>query len=197
MVQRRRRSATCTKPGMPRADALRNREKILAAARAQITLHGPEAGMDEIAAAAGVAVGTLYRHFPTKTDLVAAIVAEYVDRVADDAAAALERTISGGRALHELNGFLQRVVEESSSDRAVKAAGHALGATSGSSAGERRAGAALADLIRIAQADGDVHPDVTLADLYLLFTNAPTDRPAADRARWLELALRAITARTP
>ena len=43
---------------------------------------------------------------------------------------------------------------------------------------EHRAGAALADLNRVAQADCDVHPDVTVADLYLLF--APTDRPVRD-----------------
>ncbi len=185
-----------TQPRAPRADAVRNRKKILAAAREQITLHGPEAGMDEIAAAAGVAVGTLYRHFPTKTDLVAAVVAEYVEQVADDAGAALKRATSGARALDELSAFLERVVEASASDHAVKAAAHALGATPGDPDAEHRAGAALADLIHAAQADGDVHPDVTVADLYLLFTTAPTDRPAEDRARWLQLALRAITTRT-
>ena len=87
-----------TQPRALRADAVRNRNNILAAARKQITLHGPDAGMDEIAAAAGVAVGTLYRHFPTKTDLVAAVVAEYVEQVAADADAALTRATSGATA---------------------------------------------------------------------------------------------------
>jgi hypothetical protein len=113
------------------------------------------------------------------------------------AVAALKRATSGARALDELSAFLQRVVEESASDHAVKAAAHALGATPGESEAEHRPGAALTDLIGIAQADGHIHPDVTVADLYLLVTTAPTDRPAEDRARWLELALRAITTRTP
>lgn len=61
-----------------RADAVRNRKKILTVASEQITAHGPGAGMDGIAAAAGVAVGTHHRHFPTKTDLIAAVVDAYV-----------------------------------------------------------------------------------------------------------------------
>ena len=134
--------------------------------------------MDEIAAAAGVAVGTLYRHFPTKTDLIAAVVAGYVEQVADDADTALKRARTGGRALDELSAFLGRVVEASATDQAVKAAAHALDATPGDPDAEHRAGAALTDLIGIAQADGDVRSDVTVADLYLLFTTAPTDRPA-------------------
>ncbi len=53
-----------------RADAVRNRERILAAARVEFTKHGEDAQMDDIARRAGVGVGTLYRHFETKEALV-------------------------------------------------------------------------------------------------------------------------------
>ncbi|MFC4561879.1 hypothetical protein ACFO4E_08415 [Nocardiopsis mangrovi] len=52
-----------------------------------------------------------------------------------------------------------------------------------------RAGAALARLIQAGQADGDIRPDVTVDDIYLLFSTAPTARPPAARARWLTLTL--------
>ncbi|MGW4386208.1 TetR/AcrR family transcriptional regulator [Streptomyces sp. NPDC004685] len=180
-----------TQARAPRADAVRNRKKILAAAGEQITAHGPDVGMDEIAAAAGVAVGTLYRHFPTKTDLVAAVVAEFVARVADDAEAALARVSTGTRALDELTAFLGRVIEASVTDRAVKAAAQALGAETGDRAAEDRAGAAVAALIHAGQADGDIHPDVTVNDIYLLFSTAPTDQPSVDR--WLTLVVPGLT----
>jgi AcrR family transcriptional regulator len=178
----------------PRADAVRNRSKILEAAREQITLHGPQIGMDEIAAAAGVAVGTLYRHFPTKTDLVTAVITQNVDDVADQAEAARARAASGARPIDELAAFLSYVVEASATDRAVKTAAQALGAQPTNTAGEDRASTALAALIRAGQADGDIQPDVCVDDLYLLFTSAPTDREPAARARWLSLVLRALTA---
>jgi AcrR family transcriptional regulator len=57
-----------------RADARRNRERILAAAREVFGQYGAEAQMDEIARRAGVGVGTLYRHFPTKDDLVGELI---------------------------------------------------------------------------------------------------------------------------
>jgi AcrR family transcriptional regulator len=68
-----------------RADALRNRQRILDAARAAFTEHGEEAQMDEIARRAGVGVGTLYRHFKTKDVLVGELIrvklAEFAERV--------------------------------------------------------------------------------------------------------------------
>ena len=176
-----------------RADAVRNRTKILNAAREQITLHGPEIGMDEIAAAAGVAVGTLYRHFPTKTDLVSAVIAEYVDDVAQHADAARARAAAGARSVDEITAFLAYVVETSATDRAVKTAAQTLGAQPTNQAGEERATSALAELIRAGQADGTIQPDVTVEDLYLLFTSAPTEREPAARARWLTLVLRGLT----
>ena len=57
-----------------RADARRNRERILDAARHVFSQYGSEAQMDEIARRAGVGVGTLYRHFPTKDQLVGELV---------------------------------------------------------------------------------------------------------------------------
>ncbi|MDF3313081.1 helix-turn-helix domain containing protein [Rhodococcus sp. T2V] len=184
-----------TQARAPRADAVRNRTKILSAAREQITAHGPEVGMDQIAAAAGVAVGTLYRHFPTKTDLVAAVVTEYVTRVADDAEGACARVDSGARALDEIAGFLTRTIALTATNQAAKAAAQTLGADPTATAEEDRAGAALAALIRSGQAAGDIHPDVTVSDIYLLFSAAPTDQPQTSRTRWLTLVLPGLTTR--
>jgi AcrR family transcriptional regulator len=74
-----------------RADARRNREKVLKAARACLARDGLEAQMEEIARRAKVGVGTVYRHFPTKDDLVFALAGERFDRLAELARAALAR----------------------------------------------------------------------------------------------------------
>ncbi|MFE5409352.1 TetR/AcrR family transcriptional regulator [Microbacterium sp. NPDC056569] len=177
-----------------RADAVRNRRKILDAAGLQIATHGPEIGMDEIADAAGVAVGTLYRHFPTKTDLLAAVIAVHVNEVADDAEASLERAQASGRAVDEVVGFLERVAESSAQNHAVKAAAQGLGIEGhGDHTDETRAGEALRTLLELGKADGDVRPDITLDDIYLLMATAPTAQSAIVRRRWLDLILPGIT----
>ncbi|WP_234482362.1 hypothetical protein [Streptomyces sp. MBT49] len=53
----------------------------------------------------------------------------------------------------------------------------------------------VAALIRAGQADGDVHPDVTVHDIYLLFPTAPTDQLPVARARWLALVTPGLTTR--
>ena len=65
-----------------RADARRNREAVLKAAKAVLAKHGTSAQMDDIARRAKVGVGTVYRHFPTKEALVAALVAERMQTIA-------------------------------------------------------------------------------------------------------------------
>jgi AcrR family transcriptional regulator len=74
-----------------RADAQRNRDAILAAAKKLFADRGLEAQMPDIAKAAKVGVGTVYRHFPTKDDLIDALVAERFERIAERGAEALER----------------------------------------------------------------------------------------------------------
>lgn len=74
-----------------RADARRNRERILEAGRKAFAESGRDVQMDEIAQLAGVGVGTLYRHFPTKEDLVFAIVGEAVQTYVESTQHALTR----------------------------------------------------------------------------------------------------------
>jgi AcrR family transcriptional regulator len=73
-----------------RADARRNRERILAAARTVFAQHGGEAQIDDIARAAGVGVGTVYRHFPHKEALLGELVSQKFRGFAENAERALE-----------------------------------------------------------------------------------------------------------
>jgi AcrR family transcriptional regulator len=73
-----------------RADARRNREEILDIARQVIAAEGVDASLRDIARRAGVGIGTLYRHFPTREDLLAAIVDGGVRRLSDRAAVLAE-----------------------------------------------------------------------------------------------------------
>jgi AcrR family transcriptional regulator len=74
----------------PRADAARNRERIVAAAREAFVVHGADAPLDEIARRAGVGNATLYRHFPDRRTLVHGVVLAVTERIADRARAALD-----------------------------------------------------------------------------------------------------------
>src|SRR5689334_21857822 len=73
-----------------RADARRNRERILQAAREACALHGPAVQIDDVARSAGVGVGTVYRHFPTKDALIEALVAEKIRVTTENLREALE-----------------------------------------------------------------------------------------------------------
>src|ERR1041384_5426357 len=73
-----------------RADARRNREKVLQAARSVFSEHGRDAQMDDVARRAGVGVGTVYRHFPTKEALIEALMVAAFQTIADEAHRALD-----------------------------------------------------------------------------------------------------------
>jgi AcrR family transcriptional regulator len=81
-----------------RADAARNRAKIVEAARVAFRSRGYEAPLDDIAKAAGVGPGTLYRHFPTRESLVDAVMQAWVDQVND----AVGKVIAEGGSAREL-----------------------------------------------------------------------------------------------
>jgi AcrR family transcriptional regulator len=73
-----------------RADARRNREKVLLAARAVFADRGRDAQMDDVARRAGVGVGTVYRHFPTKEALIEALIVESFQQITVAAERSLE-----------------------------------------------------------------------------------------------------------
>ena len=171
-----------------RADAVRNRTSILEAAKQLVAEQGTEGAMGEIARAAGVAVGTLYRHFPNKADLLAAVVNEYVEALADDAQDAWERVEAGrAEANQELLGFLERALEMIARSHAAKTVAQALGAEVEYAEPETRATEALGRLIEAGRASGRLRRDLTVSDLYVLMVFYPGDGSVEVRRRWLEL----------
>lgn len=180
-----------------RADAVRNRQQILAAARRLIGEQGAEVSMDAIAVAAGVAVGTLYRHHPTKADLVAAVVEDSVAGLAELSEQAVAAVATGADPGEQLRTLFRAVAERHSQDRALKAALAALGrSTSEDPAGHppgspaRRVGAAVERLLQEAGRHGDVRSDLTVLDLTLLLAGVPDD--ARNRERYTTLVLAAL-----
>jgi AcrR family transcriptional regulator len=188
-------------PRPVRADAARNQAGILRAARSLIRSDGPDVGMDEIAHAAGVAVGTLYRHFPAKADLVAAIVRQIAGQLAEDLDAAVARIDQGGQARDELVSLFTRLAEIVGTDRALKLAithlsvAH-LGVAEQMRDLQQRVMATLTRIVAAARLQGSLYPDVTAGDVALLLAALPGDElPEAERQRWVELALRGLIAR--
>jgi AcrR family transcriptional regulator len=93
-----------------RADAQRNRDKILDAARAVFRERGAACSLDEIAKRAGVGAGTLYRHFPTRDDLIDAVMRNWADRIEADCQAVVDSDLPPRTALTEwFNRFVENV----------------------------------------------------------------------------------------
>ncbi|SDL06709.1 TetR/AcrR family transcriptional regulator [Streptomyces indicus] len=93
----------------PRADALRNRERIVAAAREMFVEFGPEVPFDEIARRAGVGNATLYRHFADRAELIREVVCSVMDRTSEQAELALAEE---GDAFGALRRFVHAAAEE-------------------------------------------------------------------------------------
>ncbi len=179
--------------GLPvRADARRNQQRILAAARTQITEHGSDVSMGQIAKAAGVAVGTLYRHYPTKTDLVRAVLTEFLEALVVWAEASAASLRAPGDAMVRIETLLTDFMNEAALNQAVKEAAHALGAVDIASEQADRGQVALRALVASAQADDDLRLNITADDLYLMMISAPTNLEKSARDRWLHILVDGI-----
>ncbi|MDQ1027001.1 AcrR family transcriptional regulator [Streptomyces umbrinus] len=93
----------------PRADALRNRERIVTAAREMFVEFGPDVPLDEVARRAGVGNATVYRNFPDRDALVREVVCSVMDRTSEAAELALAET---GDAFEALSRFVHACADE-------------------------------------------------------------------------------------
>lgn len=151
-----------------RADARRNRERILEAAAEAFAADGRLVPLDDIARRAGVGAGTVYRNFPTKEALFRAVVTARIEAIVDEAAA-LADAADPAEAFY---GFVVRVVDRAMFNHAVC---EALAADlKGFDAGgmDARFTAALDRLLRRAQTAGAVRSDVDVQDVRALMTGA-------------------------
>jgi AcrR family transcriptional regulator len=150
-------------PRRLRADARRNIDSLLEAAKAVFVTSGVDAPAKEIADLAGVGVGTLYRHFPQRSDLVKAVLQRGIDACAD-AGPALAAAHEPGAALAK---WLHRYTEFLATKRGLATALH-----SGDPAFDalpayfmQRLGPTLRSLLEAAAATGEIRADISAKDL--------------------------------
>jgi AcrR family transcriptional regulator len=158
-----------------RADARRNIETVLEAAMKVFATSGVDAPAREIADKAGVGVGTLYRHFPQRSDLIVAVFRNEVDACAE-AAPALAAEHEPGDAL---DLWLQRYIDFIAAKRGLSAALHSGSPAFGAlpSYFQEKLRPALRGLLEAAAKAGKVRADVDPAELLLAVARlcAPND----------------------
>jgi AcrR family transcriptional regulator len=187
-----RLSSTVSRP--LRADARRNRERVLVAARQTFAADGLDAQVDDIASRAGVGVGTVYRHFPTKEALLEAIANEGYEEICRIASESLEiedpweafsefmwrgaRLHRDDRAQCELNTIRPDVVRKVAGDK-------------------RELFGFVAQLIERAQRAGVMRANITADDMPMIWCTigAAQQQSGGDRwERYLELILDGLRA---
>lgn len=145
-----------------RKDAARNRELILETAAEVFAEHGLEAGYDEIARRAGIGVGTVYRRFPERSELVQALFESRIDEmvVIGEEAASMPDAWAG------LTWFFEKLVEKQVADRGLKEVMvQTLDESGQMTVGRERIGPIVEGLMQRAQADGALRQDVEVTDL--------------------------------
>ncbi|HSO98583.1 MAG TPA: TetR/AcrR family transcriptional regulator [Solirubrobacteraceae bacterium] len=171
-----------------RADARRNRDRILQAAGEVFGASGSEAQMDDVARAAGLGIGTLYRHFPTKTALMAALVRRKFERFTATLELALSEHDDGFAALAAAMRANAASLEDDAATRYAMGSGTEVFE---SVADEQVPLLALTEeAIARGQRAGTLRADLTVADIPMLMCGVSTsiDR-GFDWRRHLEIVL--------
>src|SRR3569833_138003 len=151
----------------PRADAIRNREKVLEAAKIIFSAGGPEASLEAVARQAGFGIGTLYRHFPTREDLFEAVYRREVEQLSELA----EQLKNASDPVDALRRWLHSGVEFVATKKGMVAA-LALAVQSGSELHAfsfERLTKAIGSLLDRAAAAGAMRADVSPEDLLRAF----------------------------
>ncbi|MFD0687442.1 TetR/AcrR family transcriptional regulator [Actinomadura fibrosa] len=151
-----------------RADARRNRIRILTAAEAVFAEKGPDASTEEVAARAGVAIGTVFRHFPTKDDLLAAIMKDLRQRLAEQA----DQLSENGDPATALFTFFTSLVEQAAATRTVVDLLARTGNEIEPGGPIRELEQALSRLLIRAQQAGAIRPQIRVTEVIALLTAA-------------------------
>ena len=146
----------------PRADSARNRQLLVDAAKAGFTEVGLNVSLEEIARRAGVGIGTLYRHFPTREAVVEAVYRREVEQLAESVPQLLQ-TSPAGEALHK---WMHLFVDYIATKRIIAPS---LGAAAGRTSTLYASSAelitnAISTLVKRAIASGDVRRDIDPSD---------------------------------
>src|SRR6478736_3386969 len=178
-----------------RADALRNYEKLVAAAREAFTESDNAASLEDIARRAGVGIGTLYRHFPTRADLIEAVYVEEVEALARSAedVADLEPWNALTKWLHGFVGYI--ATKQALADELFAVADHKIEVFANCRAALNSAGEPL---LQRAQDAGVVRTDTNIQDVIRMvagIAKMPSAEPG-EIERVLDLALDGLRART-
>jgi AcrR family transcriptional regulator len=180
-----------------RADARRNRERIIESARLAFAECGPEAQMDDVARLAGVGVGTVYRHFPTKEALLAELVRQKFRLFADRAREALAQD---GEPFVLIEDLLRRNATTAADDLGIQYAIANAGEQAWAHAQPEQDEliALTGELIDRARRAGTIRPDIEPTDIGMLMCGVCSTmgaRPDFDWRRHLELVIETLRPR--
>jgi AcrR family transcriptional regulator len=148
----------------PRADALRNRSRVLAAAEQVFVARGTSVSTEEVARAAGVGIGTVFRHFPTKAALIEAVFRERLRRFGEEA----ERLAGSDDPGAAIWVFLSRIAEVAAGKQEWADAFAATTLHDALTPAREQLPRALGTVLTRAQRAGSIRDDVTVAELVAL-----------------------------